>query len=322
MNIDSPSNASQPVHSVVNRIRNVATQTYGAWSKFFFESDAIHSLRLFRLLLGLLLFFAYVVRAVDNEFYYGADGVINLSKMIETFPMKYRWSLLIWWPGPAMLWGSTIVFLVSLLSMAFGFYPRISAAIATFLHISFMHRNMGIVYGLDMISVFFLLYLTFAKTDFKSEDGDAWSRLLTSVSLRLIQIQVCVIYAYSGWEKLKGVTWWKGEAIWTVFANAQIARWHMNWVAHFPLVISVATYATLIFEIYFPALVWNRKLRIWVLLIGVGLHLGIGVVVFIPFFAALMVVSYASFLTDEESASVLRRIRLWTRLDNTRSQPV
>jgi hypothetical protein len=299
------------MNELIPFVKRLTKSAYTGWCHFFFEANSIHSLRLFRVLLGLLLFFAYVVRAVDNDFYYGANGVIDLQKMIETFPMKYRWSLLIWFPGKAMLWGSTIAFLVSLLTMAFGFFPRISAAIAMFFHISFMHRNMGIVYGLDMIAVFFLFYLSFAKTDSAPRNPDSWSSLLTSVSLRLIQIQVCIIYAYSGWEKLKGVTWWKGEAIWTVFANAQIARWHMNWVSHFPLVISIATYATLIFEIYFPALIWSRKLRLWVLLVGVGLHLGIGIVVFIPFFAALMVVSYASFLTDDEAAFILRRIKAW-----------
>ncbi len=301
---------------------NLFVNGYAAWCKFFFEAEGVNALRLFRLLLGLLLFVAYVIRSVDNEFYYGADGVINLQKMVETFPMKYRWSLLISWPGKAMLWGSTVIFLTSLLTMAIGFYPRVSAAVATFLHISFMHRNMGIVYGLDMIAVFFLFYLSFAKTEAAPRKGETWSGLLTSVSLRLIQIQICIIYAYSGWEKLKGVTWWKGEAIWTVFANAQIARWQMNWVAHFPIIISIATYATLIFEIYFPALIWSRKLRIWVLLVGVGLHLGIGIVVFIPFFAALMVVSYASFLTEEESASVLRRISSWSRFFKVGSRSI
>jgi hypothetical protein len=160
-----------------------------------------------------------------------------------------------------------------------------------------------------MIATFFLFYLIFAKTDAAPTRKEAWSTLLTSVMLRLVQIQVCVIYAFSGWEKLKGVAWWKGEAIWTVFANAQITRWHMNWVSDFPLVITFLTYMTLIWEIYFPAVIWSKKLRPWVLVGGIGLHLGIGIVVFIPYFSALMIISYASFLTPEESRWILRRVK-------------
>lgn len=290
------------------KFREGAAHAYAGWCRFFFEADAVDPLRLFRLCLGLLLFTAYLVRAVDNEFYYGANGVLDLDKMLESFPMKYRWSLLFWFPGNAMLWGSTAVFLASLLTMAFGFFPRASALVAYAIHVSFLHRNMGVVYGLDMIATFFLFYLIFAKTDSAPTRKDAWSTMLTSAALRLCQIQVCVIYAFSGWEKLKGMAWWKGEAIWTVIANAQIARWHLNGMADFPLVITLLTYMTLLWEIYFPAVIWSKKLRPWVLIGGVALHLGIGIVVFIPYFSALMIVSYIGFLTPEESRWILRRI--------------
>ncbi len=300
---------SSLTREVGEKIRDGANHAYAGWCRFFFEADAVEPMRLFRFCFGLLILVAYIVRAIDNEFYFGANGVLDLGKMTESFPMKYRWSLLIWSPGNAMLWGSTIVFLVSLLTMALGYFPRVSALIAYFLHVSFMHRNMGIVYGLDMISTFFLFYLIFAKTDAAPTRKEAWSTMLTSAALRLCQIQVCVIYAYSGWEKLKGISWWKGEAIWTVVANAQIARWHMNWMANFPLVITLLTYMTLLWEIYFPALIWSKKLRPWILVGGVGLHLGIGVVVFIPYFSALMIISYIGFLTPDESKWILRRIK-------------
>lgn len=301
----------QRVSAMTARIRGGLAHAGAAWSRFFFEADAVESLRLFRFALGILLFAAYLVRALDTEFYYGANGVLQLDKMLESFPMKYRWSVFFVWPGNGALWTGTVIFLLSLLTMAFGFFPRVSAAVAYVLHVSFMHRNMGIVYGLDMIATFFLFYLTFAKTDAPPTRKDAWSTLLTSAALRLCQIQVCVIYAFSGWEKLKGISWWKGEAIWTVIANAQIARWHLNWMAHLPLVITLATYMTLLWEIYFPALIWSKKLRPWILVGGFLLHLGIGIVVFIPYFSALMIISYIGFLTPEESRWISRRIKFW-----------
>ncbi|MBS1961101.1 MAG: hypothetical protein JST04_02710 [Bdellovibrionales bacterium] len=294
---------------VVEKIRDGFAHAYAGWCRFFFEADAVEPMRLFRFSLGILLFVAYVIRAIDNDFYFGANGVLDVGKMVENFPMKYRWSLLLWWPGKAMLWGSTVVFLVSLLTMALGFFPRVSALVAYLLHVSFMHRNMGIVYGLDMIATFFLFYLCFAKTSAAPSRKEDWSTLLTSVALRLCQIQVCVIYAFSGWEKLKGVAWWKGEAIWTVIANAQIARWQMNWMSNFPLVITLLTYMTLLWEIYFPALIWIRKLRPWILIGGLGLHLGIGITVFIPYFSALMIISYIGFLTPDEARWILRRVK-------------
>ncbi|RYZ85168.1 MAG: hypothetical protein EOP04_16535 [Proteobacteria bacterium] len=121
-----------------------------------------------------------------------------------------------------------------------------------------------------------------------------------SVAFRLSQIQVCVIYAYSGWEKLKGVAWWKGEALWTVLANSQIARFDFGFTSHLPMVIIAATYITMLWEIYFPVLVWIPKLRRPSLILGVLVHLGILITLFIPHFATLMIVAYVVFLTPQE----------------------
>jgi hypothetical protein len=171
---------------------------------------------------------------------------------------------------------------------------------------------MAIVYGLDMISVFFLLYLSIANTRLSDERASSkdkdWSALLTSVSLRLIQIQLCIIYAYSGWEKLKGVAWWRGEAMWLVFASPQYARFELGWVSHFPLLLSAATYLTLLWEIYFPMAVWMPKLRPWLLAGGVLMHLGIGLTILIPFFSAVMISIYVTFLTEEQAKRAMARI--------------
>jgi hypothetical protein len=286
--------------------RRGLANAYRGWCHFFFEADATDPMKILRILLGLLLLTAYAIRALDHSFYFDANGVLDLEKMLDSFPMKYRWSFLIWFPGHLSLKICTGLFLLSLGTLTLGIFPRVSAFVAYLLHVSFMHRNMAIVYGLDMISAFLLFYLSFTRTDAKPKKG-SWAAMLSSSALRLTQIQVCVIYAYSGWEKLKGLSWWKGEAIWAVVANTQIARWNMDWMAHLPLLISFATYATVLFEVYFPVLIWLRKWRPWVLALGLLLHFGIGMVVFIPFFAALMVVTYASFLTPEEARGVLQR---------------
>ncbi len=297
-----------------SRGRDLVEAMVRGWSRFFFEADAVAPLRVFRIALGFLLLFAYSIRAIDHEFFYGPDGVLDLARMLEHFPMKYRWSLFYSFPSNAALWIATGIHLLGLATLTLGFFPRISAAVVYLLHVSFMHRNMSVVYGLDMISAFFLFYLIFAKTEGKRleterAETDRWSTILTSLSLRLIQIQICVIYAYSGWEKLKGMAWWKGEAIWTVIANAQIARWHLDWMSNFPLLISLATYMTLLWEIYFPMAIWIRKLRPWVLLGGLALHLGIALTVFIPFFGFLMIISYASFLTPNEASWILKQFQ-------------
>ena len=132
--------------------------------------------------------------------------------------------------------------------------------------------------------------------------------VLESVALRFLQIQVCVIYGYSGFEKLKGTLWWRGEAVWYALANSQIARFDFSWLSRFPLLIVIATYTTVLWEVYFPILVWLKPIRKYVLLFGILLHLSIAFTVCIPFFGALMISTYILFLDEDELKRLSRAL--------------
>jgi hypothetical protein len=67
-------------------------------------------------------------------------------------------------------------------------------------------------------------------------------------------------------------------------------------MAQMPILITIATYATLVWEIYFPVLVWSGRVRYTWLLGGVLLHASIGIMMNLPFFALLMVGAYSVFL--------------------------
>ena len=150
-----------------------------------------------------------------------------------------------------------------------------------------------------MIATYFLFYMAFADHRPGRSRKDRRGTL-GSIAYRFCQIQLCVIYAYSGFDKLKGGEWWQGLALWDVVANSQIARFNMVWAHHFPLTIAVMTYMSLAWEIYFPALVWVPKTRRFMLIFGVLFHIGIGTLMVIPFFGALMIATYIFFLTQSE----------------------
>lgn len=279
-----------------------------AWSRFWFESNAPAQMTVLRGLLGFTLFGFYLVRCFDLQTYYSEGGMLPLAVMFDVMPMQYRLSLLHHFSSDAAVWGLHTIFLASLLTLALGIAPRLSAITAFVLHVSFLHRNLTVIFGVDMIATFFLLYLCFA--DFRHQPGkrqgpEVLAATLGSMAFRLVQIQVCIIYAYSGLEKLKGGDWWRGEALWDVLANAQIARWDYSWVAEFPLAVVAATYLTLAWEIYFPALIWSRKWRYPMLVFGVLMHFGIAVSVNLPFFGALMILSYSVFLREEHALALI-----------------
>jgi hypothetical protein len=288
-----------------------------AWNRFWFEADGYAQMRLFRQSFCALMFACYVLRTFDLELFFSDSGLTPLAIFPDVMDMRYRYSLLTVFTGKAALWGAHLLFLGCIIAMGLGFFQRIASLAAAILHVSFLHRNMAIVYGVDLISTFFFLYLSLADPRRSAPKGVDLRSILGSLAFRLCQIQVCIIYGYSGLEKLKGTHWWAGEAIWDVLANAQLARWDFSWLADFPLAIVGATYATLLWEVYFPVIVWQRKLKAPWLAFGVLLHLGIGITMSIPFFGGLMVVAYVLFLEKEwvlhffptETSSSKRRSR-------------
>lgn len=265
------------------------------WSRFWFESNGAAQMRVFRGALGGVLFLAYIVRSLDLDFFYSDQGLVKSWVVGDLMPMQYRFSLFQLFPGHTALWVLNGIFLASLLTLALGIWPRLSAFVALILHLSFLHRDMAVTIGVDMIATLYLFYLCFAdyrthrpKSDFRAMVG--------SMAYRLCQVQLCVIYGYSGLQKLKGIAWWQGEGVWRALANPQVARWDFTWAAHFPMTLTLLSFISLFWEIYFPALVWVKPARYPVLIFGILFHLGIGIFINIPLFAALMMTTYLLFV--------------------------
>ncbi|MBI3555506.1 MAG: HTTM domain-containing protein [Deltaproteobacteria bacterium] len=284
------------------------TALWWDWCAFWFYSPAPARMRLFRVALGSMLFVFYSIRAVDLMLWFSETGIMPLSIVPDMLPMNYRQSIFFYLSSDAAIWIGNAIYLLALALLALGIRPRYSAGVAFILHVSFLHRDMVPSYGVDMIASFFLFYLCFADYAEKRKQSSGRT-MLGSMACRLIQIQICIIYAYSGLDKVKGVQWWGGEALWGVVSNVQIARWDFSFVAHFPLLLVAATYSTLAWEIYFPVLIWFKPLRNFMLLFGVALHIGIGLVVNIPFFASIMIISYLVFLDETVAARIWKKLK-------------
>lgn len=283
---------------------------WAAWNRFWFESDGRAQMALLRWGAGSVLLTAYVIRSLDLPLFFSNRGIAPLAVVPEVLDLTHRYSLFFVFTSEAALWAWNAVFLASLVGIIVGVAPRLCAFVALVLHISFLHRNLGAAYGVDMVGTFFLFALTLAdprapesapKKDFRA--------MLGSVAWRLAQIQLCIIYAYAGLHKLKGAHWWQGEAMWDTLANAQMARWDFSFFAQIPWLLILATWASLFWEVYFPVLVWIRPIRYAVLAFGVFFNLGIGVGLGIPFFGGLMITLFLLFVETRDALRIRSRVR-------------
>lgn len=275
------------------------------WDEFWFSPVAYSRLGLMRFILGGTFFFLYLFRQFRIDFF-DERSLIPHADQLTVFPDFFKpffsWNF---WPDA---WASSVhlLYVFLLLLMFLGLSNRVFMIFSWILHMGFIHRNYSHIFGADVIGGLFLLYLAFTDCQ-KSwslrsflgresrETHTSSKDLITSVFYRLMQIQICVIYAYTGFEKLKGVSWWDGTALWTVLANPQMTMYNVTWLRHLPLVIAGLTFVTIIFEVYFPAAILSRKVRPYWLGAGVLFHAGIGLFMGLIPFSLVMISTYALF---------------------------
>lgn len=286
-------------------------------NSFLFAEKHLENLGLFRFILGSTLFYMACFRQLNID-QLGEQALIPRNMALQVFPDFYR-PVIQWFFWSDAYVGYIHLILIALLFLAaVGLTTRPLLFLTWVIHQGILNRNYAILFGADVIGGLFLFYLSFTKcTDFfslknyffkvkENNASQAKSAAITpaasisSVFFRLIQIQICTIYMYTGFEKLKGNTWWDGTALWTVFANPQFSQYDLKFLSRVPLFFAVGTFLTLIFEIYFPAMMLHKVYRKYWLLAGVFFHVGIGLLLGLMTFSFVMLSTYVLFLDRKE----------------------
>jgi len=186
------------------------------------------------------------------------------------------------------------------------------SAIFFFLFTLNLYRfNLAIANGSDLVltmMAFWSIGMT-KHPEWKSNFGNEVQDIVYTLAIIFCQLQVAGIYLVSGWDKLMSDLWRTGEAfvyirnydplfnpLFTSILDSTTAQWICSWL-------------TIVFELGFVVLVWFRKTRNYVLLTGVVFHLVIIVMLSIPEFGLLMILSYLIFLKDED----YDRIKSWLK---------
>lgn len=293
------------------------------WNWFWFDSASdgdLKALGLFRLVFCFVMLIFYFTRGLDAAFFYGPNGILPAAYLDSVDFFRYHPTFI----GKG--WGESFsdlqiqwlhhLFLAMLLMQAVGLFTRFASLATFFLHIAFLNRNMSAMFGADMIGTFFLFYLCFTNASAHYSVDKFLKRAnplqtgIGHIAYRFMQLQLCVVYGYSGLEKLKGTRWWDGSAMWDVLSMGTLQRWDLSFVAHFPILLSAAVYIVLIFEIYFPVLIWLKKFRLPMLLFGLQMHIGIFLFMNLPGFGFMMIALYILFLREQEVERIIKLLGL------------
>jgi vitamin K-dependent gamma-carboxylase-like protein len=198
------------------------------------------------------------------------------------------------------------VYAGSLVSLALGFLPQLSAFLAWGLHLSLVTSGFASFYGVDQISNTFLFYLLLFPS------GRAWTfvsrpeETIPVGCLRVMQFHLCVIYFAAGVEKAMGIQWWNGEAIWQAVTQPAFRTLDLTWLARYAWIPMLAGWGTLVVEIGYAFLVWPLRTRTAWCFATIALHVGLGLFMGLVFFSSVMILlTSCLFLIPEE---VLERV--------------
>jgi len=212
--------------------------------------------------------------------------------------------------GPILLlWAAAAVLLLV------GWHSRLAALVAWVLSVSILNLNYGLHNSGDRIRSIVLFYLmltpcgavwslhSFLRGRALGLRGQKSSSLTpdscpltpTFVSpwaLRLLFIQMALIYFFNGVYKIVGPDWRSGEVLFSILGNVQWARWSFADLPVPFVVTKLLTWGILAWELGFPVLVIVKPLRTLTLLLGVVLHLGLAFTLDLGLFSFYMLCMY------------------------------
>ena len=263
-----------------------------------------------------MLFYSHCIWGLELDAFLGDTGWNNRGVVQALQADSFSYSF--WWYVPQSWMLSVHVLCLAIVFCFFvGLFTRVTSVASWIIAVSYAQRAMLSNYGLDQILCCLVLYLCVAPCGQCLSLDALWKfrkskkplkvikTSSSTVSMRLIQIHLCIMYFFAGTSKLQGESWWNGSAVWETIANFEYQSFDLTFLAAFPIVTQIATHMTVLWELSFAALVWNRKLRPFVLLIGISMHFGIGMFLGMWTFGLTMMFGYSTLIASSTWRKVI-----------------
>jgi hypothetical protein len=288
------------------------------WNKFFFEEKPTEGIALFRIVwAGLLLCYFFLDLGNIADFY-GPHAIISHTTAENEFPYLHVSLFKLFKPTYEVAYGVMIVYGISLLTSMLGLFTRGSLMIAFLCMASLHQRNIWLLSSSEMLmrAITILLICSPCGHSFSVDsllgryfENFRQKRTWPVWALRLIQIQISVVYLWTCWHKIKGETWLDGTAVYYATRIEGLTNFPVPFLFDSPLFLKLATWSALLVEFSIGAFIWVKPLRKPIIILGVLFHLGIEYTMSIPFFELTMIVLLINFFTPEELKSFVLRLK-------------
>ena len=207
------------------------------------------------------------------------------------------------------------VYVSSAFFLLIGLFTKFFSLLTFLCHYILMCTIEVYVYGVDIflqIALFYIMLMPVARVYSldtllkRVPTGPSWE---VTLSQRVLQIHMCLIYLSAGFEKLISFEWWSGNVIWRSVVQPDFKQYDLTWLADKPWLFITLSWFTITVESLYCIGVWVPKVRVFWLFAIIGLHIGISVFLGLWLFGLIMILlSVAAF-----GADVLKDIRNFRR---------
>lgn len=170
----------------------------------------------------------------------------------------------------------------------------------------------------DEMALLLFFYLSFAnsyrhwslsKYTIEKESSQRLCNLVSNLVAYSIILNLCLVYFLAGYFKLQNFYWLQGSGILYFLNDERFSIFASGTTVQLPTWLMLTlNYGIIAFELGFPFLVWFKKSRNFILILGLLLHLGIYLFLMIYGMSIVFVLQYALFISDEELSRGLQKI--------------
>ena len=286
------------------------------WSRIWFQDLSTGPLELARIGVGAAMLLHYTL-AIPHLFeMWGNDGWAP-REVVLGIREPWMQSILFYFDESWQLAAFHGLFLLSCAALMVGWRTSWVKWIVLVGHISYVYRNATLVYGVDWVisSLVFILCIAptgramsldrvraVRKAKLKNLGAvlPPYHGRWTGACTRLMQIQMAAIFFYSAISKLHADIWLNGDAVWILFTSDDYYHpFIVGLLARHYWIGILATYSTILVEIAFPFLIWQRNTRPYLLAAAIVLHLLFAWLMGLFYFSFVMIMGHLSFVRAE-----------------------
>ncbi len=284
--------------------RKVFPSNYNFLQPFYWFGDIdARPASLFRIAFGALMLKEALYHIPMAEIFYSDSGILSRSVLEATFwgghfslmnVLSQNWMAVAFFSAWALI----------ALGLLVGYRTRLMTVLNFIFLLSVVNRNPVIASGADMAMIafaFWSLFIPLGQCYSIDARRTPKSKTIYAFPVRMLQIQLAIIYIFTMIIKLQGHSWAAGDALYLALHVKMYTFPLGDWLlANAPVgLLQALTGFTLLVEGAFTLLVFAPFLQPYLrglgLILGAVLHIGIGLMMAIPNFPLVMLSVYLVF---------------------------